>query len=61
MIKLEHLVKQYQNQRALDDVSVTFEDNQSTVIVGPSGSGKSTLLRTIDLLTHPDSGPSHSA
>ncbi|WP_172187807.1 amino acid ABC transporter ATP-binding protein [Lentilactobacillus kribbianus] len=56
MIKLEHLVKQYQNQRALDDVSVTFEDNQSTVIVGPSGSGKSTLLRTIDLLTHPDSG-----
>lgn len=56
MIKLEHLVKQYQNQRALDDVSVTFEDNQSTVIVGPSGSGKSTLLRTIDLLTYPDSG-----
>ncbi|WP_057769258.1 amino acid ABC transporter ATP-binding protein [Lactobacillus selangorensis] len=56
MIKLEHVNKAYRQHQALDDVSVSFDDGQTTVIVGPSGSGKSTLLRTINLLTQPDSG-----
>lgn len=56
MIELKHVVKEYKDKVALDDINVTFDDNESTVIVGPSGSGKSTLLRSIDLLTRPDSG-----
>ena len=30
--------------RALDDVSVQFEQGKFTAIMGPSGSGKSTLM-----------------
>lgn len=56
MIELKHVVKQYKDKLALNDINVTFADGESTVIVGPSGSGKSTLLRSIDLLTRPDSG-----
>ena len=33
--------------RALDDVTVAFEHQQFTAIMGPSGSGKSTLLHCI--------------
>ena len=44
------------DKRALDDVSVTFNAHETTVILGPSGSGKSTLLRTLNLLERPTSG-----
>ncbi|MEE9415186.1 MAG: ABC transporter ATP-binding protein [Acidimicrobiales bacterium] len=40
--------------RALDDVSVTFEQSKFSAIMGPSGSGKSTLMHTmagLDTLT----------
>ena len=56
MIKLEHVDKQYKDHHALNDINLTFEANQTTVILGPSGAGKSTLLRSLNLLERPQSG-----
>lgn len=56
MLKLEHIDKNYAEHHALKDINVTFNPQETTVIVGPSGSGKSTLLRSLNLLEHPDSG-----
>jgi cystine transport system ATP-binding protein len=56
MLKLEHIDKQYAEHHALNDINVTFNPEETTVIVGPSGSGKSTLLRSLNLLETPDSG-----
>jgi putative ABC transport system ATP-binding protein len=42
--------------RALDDVSVEFQQARFTAIMGPSGSGKSTLLHCMAGLDSPTSG-----
>ncbi|GIV84575.1 MAG: ABC transporter ATP-binding protein [Candidatus Roseilinea sp.] len=56
MIVIKHLVKQFGNLRAVDDVSLTVGRGSVTVIIGPSGSGKSTVLRCINHLETPTSG-----
>ncbi len=56
MIVIKHLVKQFGNLRAVDDVSLTVGRGKVTVIIGPSGSGKSTVLRCINHLETPTSG-----
>jgi putative ABC transport system ATP-binding protein len=42
--------------RALDDVSLVFEQGSFTAIMGPSGSGKTTLLQIAAGLDQPDRG-----
>lgn len=42
--------------RALDDVSLSFDLGEFTVLSGPSGSGKTTLLNLIGLLDAPTTG-----
>ncbi|MBM7616918.1 cystine transport system ATP-binding protein [Weissella uvarum] len=56
MLKLENVNKTYTEHQALKDINVTFNPNETTVIVGPSGSGKSTLLRSLNLLEEPETG-----
>ena len=60
MLQLEHICKSYTTgtftQKALDDVSVAFRDNEFVAILGPSGSGKTTMLNIVGGLDHYDSG-----
>ena len=43
-------------QVALDNVNLSFRDNEFVAILGPSGSGKTTMLNVIGGLDHFDSG-----
>lgn len=56
MIQFEHIEKSFGTQHVLKDINITFNEGETTVILGPSGSGKSTLLRCINLLEQPNSG-----
>ena len=60
MLQLLNICKSYTTadftQTALDNVSVSFRDNEFVAILGPSGSGKTTLLNIVGGLDHYDSG-----
>jgi multiple sugar transport system ATP-binding protein len=55
-IIVEHATKKYGNFVAVDDVSLTVEDQEFVVLLGPSGCGKTTLLRAIAGLGMVDEG-----
>lgn len=55
-VRLENVTKDFGGTKGLDDVSVAFESERVTVLLGLSGSGKSTLLRHINGLQQPTSG-----
>ncbi|MEY8461298.1 ABC transporter ATP-binding protein/permease [Eggerthellaceae bacterium 24-137] len=60
MLQLKNICKSYRTgdftQVALNDVSISFRDNEFVAILGPSGSGKTTLLNVMGGLDHYDSG-----
>ena len=56
IVRLENVVKRFDDFTALNDISVSVAEGEVVVIIGPSGSGKSTLLRTINHLEQHDSG-----
>lgn len=60
MLEVRNVRKSYSTgdftQVALDNVSITFRDNEFVAILGPSGSGKTTLLNIVGGLDHYDSG-----
>jgi phosphate transport system ATP-binding protein len=47
-IELERLNAWYGAQHSIRDLSLTFEGNKATALIGPSGSGKSTVVRCIN-------------
>ena len=55
-IVLENVRKAYGGEVALEEVSLSFQDDTTTAVVGPSGSGKSTLLQLINGLEKPNAG-----
>lgn len=60
MLQLKDIRKSYHVgetvTHALDDVSISFRDQEFVAILGPSGSGKTTMLNVIGGLDHYDSG-----
>jgi len=48
-----------EGETILEEISLDFPANATTVIMGPSGSGKSTLLKTAAGLIVPDTGDVH--
>ena len=55
-VKVVNLSKKYGNVFALDNVSLTVNDQEYFSLLGPSGCGKTTLLRVIAGLIDPDGG-----
>jgi iron(III) transport system ATP-binding protein len=55
-IHVQNLVKEFGDQRALDDVSFDVEEGELFTLLGPSGCGKSTTLMSIAGFLHPEAG-----
>ena len=55
MIKIEHLIKNYGSNLAVDDISFSIESGETVGFLGPNGAGKST---TMNILTGYLSGTS---
>jgi len=55
-LELEHLVKDFQDKRAVDDVSLEMKRGEILGLLGPNGAGKTTTMRMIMNIIAPDSG-----
>ncbi len=56
ILQLEHIVKQYGDFRAVDDVSFSLPDGIIFGLLGPNGAGKTTLIRIITTIIPADEG-----
>ncbi|MDE6040668.1 MAG: ATP-binding cassette domain-containing protein [Muribaculaceae bacterium] len=56
ILTAEHIVKDFEKHRALDDVSISVPRGKVYGLLGPNGAGKTTLIRIINHITAPDSG-----
>lgn len=55
-LKLEHIVKRYGKQHAVDSLDLEVHDGELLTLLGPSGCGKTTTLRAISGFVTLDSG-----
>lgn len=55
-IEISHLTKQYGEQKALDDVTLSIHKGEITGLLGPNGAGKSTLMKIVTCFIPPTSG-----
>ncbi|MEJ7685191.1 MAG: ABC transporter ATP-binding protein [Segetibacter sp.] len=56
MIQLEKVTKQYNNTKAVDNISFEVKEGETVVLLGTSGCGKTTTLRMINRLAEPTLG-----
>ena len=56
MIEIINLCKSFGGQKVLDNLNLTINTGETTVIIGRSGCGKSVLLKHIIGIMKPDSG-----
>lgn len=56
MLKMQNVMKQFKDLKAVNNVSLEINEFDVVCLVGPSGSGKSTLLRLINGLETLDAG-----
>ncbi len=56
ILKTLNIVKQFENHKALSEVSINVEEGSVFGLLGPNGAGKTTLIRIINQITAPDKG-----
>lgn len=56
ILETHHIVKDYAQHRALNDVSLTIPEGSIYGLLGPNGAGKTSLIRIINQITAPDQG-----
>jgi len=56
MIQLEHLTKEYNGVRAVDDLNIEIPDGEIFGLLGPNGAGKSTTILMLTGLIEPTAG-----
>jgi ABC-2 type transport system ATP-binding protein len=56
MIKVEHLVKEFGDFKAVDDVSFDVVTGEIFAFLGPNGAGKTTTIKMLTTLLKPTSG-----
>lgn len=56
MITAHHIYKSFEGTPVLHDVSVSFDENKTNLIIGASGSGKTVLLKCLVGLHEVDAG-----
>ncbi len=56
ILDIQHLNKQFSDQKAVDDISFGIRKGSIFGLLGPNGAGKTTLLRMITGIFYPDSG-----
>lgn len=47
MIRAEHICKSFDGKDILDDISATFEQGKTNLVIGSSGSGKTVLIKSL--------------
>lgn len=55
-VEVNHLCKQFNNLKVLDDCSFTVKEGEFVCVVGPTGCGKTTFLNLLANLIEPTSG-----
>ena len=55
-LEIRNIVKSYENNKVIDELSFFVNDGEFCVLLGPSGCGKSTMLRITAGLESQDSG-----
>lgn len=56
VLRVENLVKSFNGETVLDDISFTVDKGEITTVLGPSGVGKTTLVRLLNTTLKPASG-----
>ena len=56
ILETKNVVKSFDGNLALDDVSIVVPKGMVFGLLGPNGAGKTTLLRIVNQITAPDSG-----
>jgi phospholipid/cholesterol/gamma-HCH transport system ATP-binding protein len=56
MIEIKNISKAFNNKKVLNNISTTFEQGKTNLIIGQSGSGKTVLMKCCIGLIEPDAG-----
>ena len=56
MIEVRNLTKSFEDKTVLHDVSATFYNGKTNLIIGQSGSGKTVLMKSLVGLLRPEEG-----
>ena len=56
MIQINSIYKSFEERTVLNDISFTFENGKTNLIIGQSGSGKTVLMKCLVGLLTPEKG-----